>query len=278
MELNWFESILYGLFSGLADVLPVSAQAHRLILLKLFGESGESVFLRLLIHIGTLAALYYSSQNQIIRYIRARKLAMIPKRKRKRPLDTRTLMDFKMLRTALIPVVIGFFFYQKAEALGSNLLLVALFLVINGIILYVPQFLPGSNKDSRSMTPVEALLIGLGGSVSVLPGISCIGSVTSVATVCGAEKTYSFNTALLLAIPVTVGLIIFDIVAIAAVGIGSISFGVFLCYLLAAGAAFGGVLLGVKIMRLIAENIGYAVFGLYSWSAALFAVFLYLTI
>ena len=76
----------------------------------------------------------------------------------------------------------------------------------------------------------------------------------------------------------TVGLIIFDIVAIAAVGIGSISFGVFLCYLLAAGAAFGGVLLGVKIMRLIAENIGYAVFGLYSWSAALFAVFLYLTI
>ena len=128
------------------------------------------------------------------------------------------------------------------------------------------------------MTPVEALLIGLGGAVSVLPGISCVGSVTSVATVCGAEKTYSFNTALLLAIPVTVGLIIFDIIAIAAVGIGSISFGVFLCYLLAAGAAFGGVLLGVKIMRLIAENIGYAVFGLYSWSAALFAVFLYLTI
>ena len=136
MELNWFESILYGLFSGLADILPVSAQAHRLILLKLFGESGESVFLRLLIHIGTLAALYYSSQNQIIRYIRARKLAMIPKRKRKRPLDTRTLMDFKMLYTALIPVVVGFIFYRKAEALGSNLLLVALFLVINGIILY----------------------------------------------------------------------------------------------------------------------------------------------
>ena len=97
MELNWFESILYGLFSGLADVLPVSAQAHRLILLKLFGESGESVFLRLLIHIGTLAALYYCSQNQIIRYLRARKLAMIPKRKRKRPLDTRT-MDEALIR------------------------------------------------------------------------------------------------------------------------------------------------------------------------------------
>lgn len=128
------------------------------------------------------------------------------------------------------------------------------------------------------MSPVEALLIGLGGAISVLPGISCIGSVTSVSTVCGAEKSYSFNTALLLAIPVTVGLIIFDIIAIATVGIGSVSFIVFLCYLLAAGAAFGGVLIGVKIMRLIAENIGYGVFGLYCWSVALFTVFLYLTI
>ena len=278
MDLNWFQSILFGFLSGLADILPVSAQAHRLLLLNLFGEREESVFLRLLIHIGTLAALYYSSQNQIIRYVRARKLARIPKRRRKRPLDTRTLMDFKMLRTALIPVVIGFCFYRKAEALSSNLLLIALFLVINGIILYVPQFLPGSNKDSRSMSPVEGLLIGVGGAISVLPGISCVGSVTSVATVCGAEKHYAFDTALLLALPVTVGLIVFDIVAIAATGIGAISFGVFLCYLLAAGAAFGGVLLGVKIMRLMAENIGYAVFGLYCWSAALFAIFLYLTI
>ena len=278
MDLNWFQSILFGFLSGLTDVLPVSAQAHRLLLLNLFGEGEESALLRLLIHIGTLVALYYTSQNHIIRYIRARKLARIPKRRRKRPLDTRTLMDFRLLSTAVIPVVIGFCFYQKAAALGSNLLLVALFLVINGIILYIPQFLPGSNKDSRSMTPVEALLIGTGGALSVLPGISCVGAVTSVATVCGADKNYAFDNALLLAIPVTIGLIIFDIVAIATVGIGSISFGVFLCYLLAAAAAFGGVLAAVKFMRFVSQNIGFAVFGLYCWSAALFAIFLYLTI
>lgn len=278
MELNWFQSILLGLLSGLADVLPVSAQAHRLILLKLFGESSEPALLRLLIHISTLAALYYSSQSHIIRYARARKLARIPKRRRQRPLDTRTLMDFKLLKTALIPVIIGFFFYQKAEKLGSDLIFVALFLAINGIILYLPQFLTGSNKDSRSMTPVEALLIGLGGALSVLPGISCVGTATSVGMVCGADRTYSLNTALLLSIPVTVGLILFDIIAIATAGIGTLSFGLFMCYILAAAAAFGGVLLGVKIMRSLSANIGFAVFGLYCWSAALFTLVLYLTI
>lgn len=277
MELNWFQSILYGLLSGLAEVLPVSAQAHRLILLKLFGESTEPALLRLMIHIGTLAALYYSNQNQIIRYIRARKLARIPKRRRQRPLDTRTLMDFELLKTALIPIVIGFFFYQKAEALGSKLILVALFLAINGLILYIPQFLPGSNKDSRNMTRVEGLLIGLGGAVSVIPGISCVGTATSIGMVCGADRSYSLNTALLLSLPVTVGMILFDIIALAA-GASALSFGVFICYLLAAAAAFGGVLLAVKIMRMMAANMGFAIFGLYCWSAALFASILYLTI
>ena len=43
MDLNWFESIIYGLFLGLTDILPVSAQAHKLIMLKL---------LQLLFHAG----------------------------------------------------------------------------------------------------------------------------------------------------------------------------------------------------------------------------------
>ena len=37
MDLNWFESFLYGLFSGLTDILPVSAEAHRILMLKCFG-------------------------------------------------------------------------------------------------------------------------------------------------------------------------------------------------------------------------------------------------
>ena len=37
MDLNWLQSIIYGFVSGLMDILPVSAQAHRALLLKLFG-------------------------------------------------------------------------------------------------------------------------------------------------------------------------------------------------------------------------------------------------
>ena len=121
MTLNWFESLIIGFVSGIADIVPVSAQAHKSVLMTLFGVEQEPPLLRMFIHIAVFLGLYFNCQQQIMRMIRQKQLASIPKQRRKRPLDTRTLMDFKMLRTALIPVVIGFCFYRKAEALSSNL-------------------------------------------------------------------------------------------------------------------------------------------------------------
>jgi undecaprenyl pyrophosphate phosphatase UppP len=93
LELSWFKSLVFGLFSGLLDILPVSAQAHSILLLKFFGMKASSDVMNLLIHLAVFAALYYSSQSHLVRMNRARALARIPKRKRKRPLDVRSMMD-----------------------------------------------------------------------------------------------------------------------------------------------------------------------------------------
>ena len=44
MGFSWLESILYGLISGLTDILPISAQVHKLILQKMLGISYLSEF------------------------------------------------------------------------------------------------------------------------------------------------------------------------------------------------------------------------------------------
>lgn len=278
MELNWLQSILLGLISGIADILPVSAEAHRLVILKLFGENSEPVLLRLIIHICTLAALYYGCRGQIIRLTRAQKQVKIPKRRRKRPLDTRSLSDFSLLKTALVPVILAFLLYKKTAALGGNLILVAVFLFLNGIIMYIPQFLPGANKDSGNVSRVEGLLMGLGGAASTVPGISCIGAVSSVGSVCGMDKNYTLNMSLLMNIPVLIGLSVYDVLAVVEAGIGGLSFTTFFGFLLAGGAAFFGVLLGLNLLRRIVSSIGYPVFAFYSWGAALFTFILSLTI
>ncbi len=278
MDLNWLQSILYGLFSGLADIVPVSAPAHRAILLKLFGEGTESPLLRLMVHLAALAGLYYSCHTQILRLLRAQRLAAVPKRRRRRPLDTGSLTDIRVLKSTLLPIILGFVFYLKTSSLSSNLLVVGLILVVNGLILYIPQYLPGSNKKGPTMSRADGMLMGLGGGLSVLPGISCVGTATSIGLVRGVDRQYALNTALLMNMPVTLGLIIFDFVGIFSTGVGAVSFGLFLCYILAGAAAFLGTWLGVKAMRALAVNTGFAGFAYYSWGAALLAMIFYITI
>ena len=274
MDLNWLQSILYGLLSGLMDILPVSAQAHKVLLLKFFGIRKSSDLLELLIHFGIFAALYYNSQTQLIRMSRARALARVPKRKRKRPLDTRSLMDWSMLKTMIVPVILGLLLYRQAAKISGNLVLIALFLFLNGVILYAPQFLPTGNRDSRTLSRVEGLLMGLGGAVSVLPGISAIGATTSIGSVCGVERNYGLNMALMMNMVLTLGLAIYDVMGIVDNGLDALSFLIILRYLLTAVAAFAGTLLGIKILRRLAENQGLSLFGVYCWGLALFTFIL----
>lgn len=278
MDLNWLQSILYGLLSGLMDILPVSAQAHKVLLLKFFGIKGNADLLELLIHLGIFAALYYSSQAQLIRMNRARALARVPKRKRKRPLDTRSMMDWSFLKTMVIPVILGMFLYQYMEKIDTNLIYIALFLFLNGVILYVPQFFPSSNRDSRTLSRVEGLLMGLGGALSILPGISAVGATTSIGSVCGVERKYGLSMVLMMNMFLTVGLMVYDVIGIMNNGLDTLSFMILLRYIVTAAAAFGGTMLGIRVMRQMAENQGYSLFGVYCWGLALFTFILNLVV
>lgn len=274
MELGWIKSCVFGFLSGLLDIFPVSAEAHRVLLLKFFGLKAASDIMNLLIHIAVFAALYYSSQTHLVRMRRARELSRIPKNKRKRPLDIRSMMDGSMLRTMMVPALLGVYFRKYTTGMSSNLMLIALFLFLNGVILYLPQFFPTSNRDSRTLSRIEGLLMGLGGMASAVPGISAIGATTSIGSVCGVERTYGLNMALMMNMAITAGLIVFDLLGIVNNGFGVFSFLILIRYIISAAAAFGGTILGINIMRKLAIEQGYSVFGVYCWGLALFTFIL----
>lgn len=275
--MDWLYHILFGFISGLADILPVSAPAHQWIFEVMIPDGTISAFTRLMVHMAIFGALYYTCNNQLIRIVRAVKLARIPKRRRKRPLDTKSLMELQMLKTMAIPVVIGFIFYMKAVAFVSTLMVMAVILLINGLILFIPQFLPGSNKDARSMTPIDSFMMGLGGGLAVLPGMSAIGVTTSIGSVRGGEKGFNFQIALTMDLGVILGMILMDFVGIFSTGMDVDGFMGFLCSCAAAAAAFGGALLGIRLMKKLAQKSGFGIFAYYCWGAALFSFILYLT-
>lgn len=275
MDLSWFQSLIIGLISGVAEVLPVSARAHRLLFLKMFGLREEGAVLLLMVHISVAAALYFSCRSHIVRMIRAQRVARVPKKRRKRPLDGEGLSDFSLLKTAVIPVILAFLLYSKISVLVGKPVYISALLLINGIILYVPQYLPGSNKTSGSMTRIDALYFGLGGALATLPGISCLGSTVSIASIRGMDLKKALNLGLLLNIPMNLGFAVYDLIRLFGNG-GSVTFSQLLTGLLAGMVAFAGVIFGVRMLRKIVENMGYSVFAFYSWGLALLSFILFL--
>ena len=276
MDLSWLQSTVLGFLSGLTDILPVCAQAHKAILLKMFGSDVEPPVMRLMIHLATLAALYYCCSAQIMRMNRQLKLAKVPNKRRKRPVDVRVIMDFRLLRVTLIPLVLVYLIYSKTSVHNMALSWIALYTLLNAVILYLPVLLPTGNKDSRTFSPFEGILMGLGASLSIIPGVSAIGSMNAVGSLCGGDRTYVLNMSFLVQMAVTLLLIVYAVMLLLEIGAGTISFAILLSYLLSAAAAFAGVFLGVRVMRALAANVGFNGFAYYSLGLALFTFILYL--
>ena len=278
MDLNWLQSLLFGLVSGLTDILPVSAQAHRMLLLKFFGVKNTTDLLSLLIHLSVFAALYLSSRGQFVKMNRARALARVPKRKRKRPLDTKSMMDWSLVKTMLLPTILGLLMYRFVQKMQTNLLTIAVFLFLNGVILYIPQFLPSSNKDSRTLSRLEGFAMGCGCALSILPGISTVGAVVSIGSVCGVERVYSLNMAFIIKMFLMAGLLVYDVLGILSGGMEPLTFGLFLRYLVTAALSFGASMGGIRVMRRLATDHGFGLFGVYCWGLALFTFILNLVV
>lgn len=278
MELNWLQSILFGLVSGAADIIPVSGQAHRLLFLKFFGVNQLPNLLALLLHLSVAAALYLSSQGQFVRMNRARALARIPKKKRKRPLDTRSMMDWSLIKTMLVPTVIGLLLNSRVRGWSVNMFLIAGMLFVNGLILYIPQFLPTSNRDSRTLTRLEGVLMGLGAGASVLPGISTVGIMVSIASVCGIERLYGLNMTFIVKLFFLIGLMVYDVLAIITDGLGGLTVMLLAQYLFTGLLSFGASMFAIRLLRRLAPEHGFHTFGVYCWGLALFTFILNLVV
>lgn len=277
MEIGWLESLLYGLLSGFTEFVPVSAQAHGAVLRRLFG-CGEIHFIDLTVHLASLISLLVCVYPQFSRLNRVRKLATLPRSHRNRQPDIVALMDLRLLKTAAVPMLLMFLISPVTSKLGSDLIWMSLFFVLNGLILYIPRLRPTGNKDSTMLTPADALLLGLSSGLGILPGISRIGAFQSVASLRGADRQHSVNLALLFSVAALGVLCVIDLLWLILVNFAGITLILVLKGLLAALAAYIGTWLGITLVRFLAVKAGYSFFAYYSWGAALFVFILFLMI
>lgn len=278
MNLNWLQSIVYGLVSGLAEFLPVSSQAHRSLMLLIFGAGEETALLRFVVHFSALIALTLSRRGQWEYILRERALRRTPKRRRARMPNQQALLEWKLLTRILPWTLIGLVFYLKLLPTAGSLAVLSVCLLCNALILAIPSRIAAGDKDSRNMTPVDGIVIGLAGAISVVPGISPIGVTASAASVRGLGRAYAVDFCLLLLIPFMALLCALDAAALVSAGFGAITLGSVICLLIAFVFSFIGAYIGTELLRRIVIRSDMRQFSYYCLGLSLFSFILYLTV
>ena len=277
MELNWLQSLALGLVSGLTDILPVSSQAHQTILLNFFGENGAVPVTRLVIHAATLLTVLISIRDRIGQIRQQQKLTRMPRRRRNRPVEMTALMDGKIISTALVPIVIMLLGWGLIRG-GVSLPVLAALSLVNAAVLYLPSLLRTADKDSRLVTPLESIFMGLGTGIAAIPGLSSIGISYSVGVIHGVDKKYMVHLSLMMHLIFTAGMIFYDLMDILHMGAIAAAPADLLSWAVAGVAAAAGTSLGLRGLDRAARQDGLTGFGFYSFGVALFAFILYLVV
>lgn len=276
--MNLFESIVYGFVSGLTEIFPVSSQANQMVMRQLFGVSQKEPIRDLLIHIAILAAVFVSCNGLFTRIRRERALAHRMRRNPSQIRALKSIYDVRLVRSALPIMVVGLFANLFFAKFYQNRPLFSFVLLINGAITLVPTYLHLGNKDARSMTGFDGLLIGLAAALSAIPGISRNSAIMSVTLIRGAEKENGVIWSLLLCVPAMIVMMLIDLISIFTVGVGIVTLAVFGGYLISALLAFAGVYVAVSVVNRLIRHGDYSCFAFYDFGLALLSFMLYLIV
>ena len=269
------EHIVYGLISGVSEFLPVSTLAHQNLLRYLFGVETRNSLQELLVHMGVLLSIFVGARDVISR-LREEQKSLASTRRRKRSMKTISYYDLRLLKTAAVPLLIGMLLHIVTSRYEGKLLTIVLFSLISATVLLIAEHLSRGNRDARTMTGLDGIVMGIAGALSAFPGISRMGMISAYAMSRGADSKNVANWATLLALPALLFLVCFDLFGIVTVGVGALSFGVVIGYLLSGIAGFCGGLIGISIIKMVLNDSGFSGFAYYSIGTALFSFILYL--
>ncbi len=210
-ELQFLSSIFLGLVQGIAEFLPISSSGHLALFQHFFGLSDpeKAVFFNVLLHLGTLVAIfiyYWTSIVDLLKEFGRLVASLFSKEKRKNlkelSPDGRMIL---MILVATLPLFLVYPIKDFLEGLSGKPVVVGIALLITGTLLFFSDRMAKGKKTARSASVLDALLVGVGQAIAVVPGLSRSGTSISVGMLRGFKRKFAVRFSFLLSIPAVLG-------------------------------------------------------------------------
>jgi len=197
--MNFINALILGLVEGVTEFLPISSTAHLIISSKLLGIQNTEFqkFFEVFIQSGAILAVVFIYWKIILK---------------NRSLMVNIILSF--IPTAVVGLllhkVIKNVFFESFTLIAVSLFVIGLFFIIYEFLL--KNKIVKAEKKIIQMTILQALLIGVGQSLAVVPGVSRAGAVILTMMVMGFNREESALYSFVLAVPTLFAASAFDFI------------------------------------------------------------------
>ena len=214
--ITYFQAAVIGLVQGVSELFPISSLGHSVILPSLLGwklQQGDSFFLTFLVstHLATAIVLIGFFFKDWVRIIQGLGRSLFQREIKTD--DTYARLGWLLVVGTVPAGVIGLILQEPIQALFGSASLAALFLVVNGSLLYGAELLRRraptselkSTPDQRlsgTLSWSKSFFIGTAQALSLIPGLSRSGSSMAGGLLAGLSNEDAARFSFLLATPV----------------------------------------------------------------------------
>ena len=195
--MTWSEAVWLGVLQGLTEFLPISSSAHQLIVSRLANWGDPGAAFTAVTQIGTETAVLLYFRHDLARLFRA----FLGSIKHRNVSDDEQRTAWFIVIGSLPILVIGFLAKDVIEGGARNLWIVASALIIGALVLAYADARGTGHRSLQGLTVRLALILGIGQSLALIPGVSRSGATISVALLLGFSRVASTRFSFLLAIP-----------------------------------------------------------------------------
>ncbi len=194
---------ILGLIQGFTEPLPISSSGHVTIFREIFKITFEENFL-IIVNFGSLIAIIFYFRSMLKELIVGSFNFIFKKDLENKEENKSKFIYVLLVLLATIPAgIVGLFLEDFINENFNTLLSVGICLFITGaLVLYISYY--SKNAIRTTITWSDALLMGLGQCVGLLPGISRSGSTTSVGVIKKLELATALRFSFMMYIPISI--------------------------------------------------------------------------
>ncbi|MEW5796366.1 MAG: undecaprenyl-diphosphate phosphatase [Candidatus Zixiibacteriota bacterium] len=194
--MTYFDATLLGVVQGLTEFLPVSSSGHLVLVQEYLRVHEADLAFDLVLHLGTLVAVFIYFRSAIWRLIRALFGSGTP--------DDRKMIIWLVIGT--IPAgVIGVLFEEYFEQAFGSPVSTSWELIVTGLILLATRFV---RAGQRPISLMPTIWMGIGQAVAIMPGISRSGTTIAAGLFAGVKPSVAAEFSFLLSIPAIAGAVL----------------------------------------------------------------------